>query len=303
MAKRRTTMRKIREVFRLVFDRGLSHRQAAQSCRLSPTTVGAIIKSANSVGLNFAEIMTLSDKVLSDRLLGSDGPDTPEVVPDSCRRIQPDWLSVVEELKKKGVTRRLLWEEYRQRHKDGYSYTRFCERLKMHLNKQNPTLRLEHKFGEKLFVDWAGQTIQYGPNGDKVGYVFVATLGGSNFIFADVYSDMRLGSWLQAHIDMFTSLYDLMDSAYDAPEIYEISKRYGHVPIIDHNKRRGEKKEMSPAQKIRYNERSTAERVNSNLKDNYGGNNVRVRGEAKVTAHLMFGIIALTANQLMKLLI
>ena len=100
-----------------------------------------------------------------------------------------------------------------------------------------------------------------------------------------------------------TSLYDLMDSAYDAPEIYQISKRYGHVPIIDHNKRRGEKKEMAPAQKIRYNERSTAERVNSNLKDNYGGNNVRVRGEAKVTAHLMFGIIALTANQLMKLLI
>ena len=100
-----------------------------------------------------------------------------------------------------------------------------------------------------------------------------------------------------------TNLYDLMDSAYDAPEIYEVSRNFGHVPIIDHNKRRGEKKEMSPAQKLRYNERSTAERVNSNLKDNYGGNNVRVRGNAKVMAHLMFGIIALTANQLFRLLI
>ena len=99
-----------------------------------------------------------------------------------------------------------------------------------------------------------------------------------------------------------SSLYDLMDSAYDAPEIHEISRSFGHVPIIDHNKRRGEKKEMSPAQKIRYNERSTAERVNSNLKDNYGGNHVRVRGNAKVMAHLMFGIIALTANQLFNLL-
>ena len=99
-----------------------------------------------------------------------------------------------------------------------------------------------------------------------------------------------------------TSLYDLMDSAYDAPQIYEISRRLGHVPIIDHNKRRGEKREMSPAEKIRYNERSTAERVNSNLKDNYGGNNLRVRGHAKVLAHLMFGIIALTANQLFNLL-
>jgi len=99
-----------------------------------------------------------------------------------------------------------------------------------------------------------------------------------------------------------TNLYDLMDSAYDAPEIHEISRNFGHIPIIDHNKRRGEKKEMSPAHKIRYNERSTAERVNSNLKDNYGGNNVRVRGDAKVMAHLMFGLIALTANQLFKLL-
>ncbi len=107
----------------------------------------------------------------------------------------------------------------------------------------------------------------------------------------------------QMTAERISNLYDLMDSAYDAPEIHEISRSFGHVPIIDHNKRRGEKKEMSPAQKNRYNERSTAERVNSNLKDNYGGNHVRVRGNAKVMAHLMFGIIALTANQLFNLLI
>ena len=103
--------------------------------------------------------------------------------------------------------------------------------------------------------------------------------------------------------ERITNLYDLMDSAYDAPQIHEISRSLGHVPIIDHNKRRGPKKEMTPAQKIRYNERSTAERVNSNFKDNYGGNNVRVQGDTKVMAHLMFGIIALTANQIFNLLI
>lgn len=103
--------------------------------------------------------------------------------------------------------------------------------------------------------------------------------------------------------ERITNLYDLMDSAYDAPEIHEISSRLGHVAIIDHNKRRGEKKEMSPAEAIRYNERSSAERVNSNLKDNYGGNNIRVRGHAKVMAHLMFGIIALTSKQLFNMLI
>jgi len=99
-----------------------------------------------------------------------------------------------------------------------------------------------------------------------------------------------------------TSLYDLMDSAYDAPQINAYSTALGHVPIIDTNPRRGEKKEMDPAQAVRFRNRSTAERVNSNLKDNYGGRFVRVRGAAKVMTHLMFGLIAITATQLFRLL-
>lgn len=99
-----------------------------------------------------------------------------------------------------------------------------------------------------------------------------------------------------------TNCYDLMDAAYDAPEIHEFSKTLGHVPIIDHNKRRGEKKEMDPAKKERFKQRSSAERVNSNLKDNYGCKNIRVRGAKKVLTHLMFGVIALTATQLLQLI-
>jgi hypothetical protein len=99
-----------------------------------------------------------------------------------------------------------------------------------------------------------------------------------------------------------TNLYDLMDAAYDAPQIRGYSIKMGHVPIIDTNPRRGEKIEMSPAQANRFKERSSAERVNSNLKDNYGGSNVRVRGSTKVLAHLMFGLVALTANQLFRLI-
>lgn len=99
-----------------------------------------------------------------------------------------------------------------------------------------------------------------------------------------------------------TNLYDLMDAAYDAPQIKEFSQHIGPVPIIDQNPRRGEVLPMDPAQAVQYNERSSAERVNSNLKDNYGGRFVRVRGAAKVMAHLMFGIVALTAAQLFQLL-
>ena len=111
-----------------------------------------------------------------------------------------------------------------------------------------------------------------------------------------------------------THLYDLMDSAYDVPEIKAHSASLGHVPIIDHKTRRGEKGPVEAealakrsagyrlAEDIRYNERSGAERVNSALKDSYGGRFVRVRGAPKVFCHLMFGILAQTVEQLMRLI-
>ena len=111
-----------------------------------------------------------------------------------------------------------------------------------------------------------------------------------------------------------TNLYDLMDSAYDVPEIKAHSAGLGHVPIIDHKTRRGEKGAVEAealakrtagyrlAEDIRYAARSGAERVNSALKDSYGGRTVRVRGHEKVFCHLMFGILALTVEQLMRLI-
>lgn len=99
-----------------------------------------------------------------------------------------------------------------------------------------------------------------------------------------------------------TNLYDLKDSAYDAEAIKEFSRKLGHVPIIEHNPRRGEKTEMSPAEKKRYCERSGAERVNSNLKDNHGGSKIRVKGAAKIMTQLMFGLIVITATQLIRLI-
>ena len=100
-----------------------------------------------------------------------------------------------------------------------------------------------------------------------------------------------------------TSLYDLMDSAYDAPEIHQFSRRLGHVPIIDPNPRRGEKIPLAPAEAQRFKQRSSSERVNSLLKERYGGRFVRVRGVKKVMAHLMFGLIALSASQLYQLIL
>jgi hypothetical protein len=113
------------------------------------------------------------------------------------------------------------------------------------------------------------------------------------------------------------NLYDLMDSAYDALEVSAKSRALGHVPIIDRHPRNvaGGKAEIKAeargrkcagyelAEDVRYNERTSAERVNARLKDEFGGRNVRVRGHAKVHCHLMFGILALTVDQLMRLII
>ena len=107
----------------------------------------------------------------------------------------------------------------------------------------------------------------------------------------------------QMSSERITSLYDLMDAAYDSPEIHAFSKSLGHRPIIDNNPRRGKKILMDPATKSRFAERSGAERVNSNLKDNYGGRNIRVKGASKVMAHLMFGVVSITAIQIFRLLL
>lgn len=95
-----------------------------------------------------------------------------------------------------------------------------------------------------------------------------------------------------------TSLYDLMDSAYDAPQIHAFSRHLGHVPIIDPHPRKGVPRELAPACAKRFQERTAAERVNSLLKQRYGGRWVRVRGAGKVMCHLMFGLVALTATTL-----
>lgn len=98
-----------------------------------------------------------------------------------------------------------------------------------------------------------------------------------------------------------TNLYDLMDAAYCSFELHEHSRSLNHVPLIDHNPRSGQKEAFEPADAIRYNERTAAERSNARLKDEFGGNTIRVKGADKVMEHLMFGVLVLSADQLIRL--
>jgi Transposase DDE domain/Transposase domain (DUF772) len=99
-----------------------------------------------------------------------------------------------------------------------------------------------------------------------------------------------------------TNCYDLMDAAYCSSVLRDHSRSIGHVPLIDHNPRRGKKIEFAPSEAQRYKERTQAERTNGRLKDDFGGRHIRVKGNAKVMSHLMFGVLALTADQLLRLL-
>lgn len=98
-----------------------------------------------------------------------------------------------------------------------------------------------------------------------------------------------------------TNLYDLMDAAYCSTELRDHCRSLGHVPLIDHNPRKGDKIEFAPADAVRYNERTVAERSNARLKDEFGGNCIMVKGADKVMSHLMFGVLSLSADQLMRL--
>ncbi len=156
--------------------------------------------------------------------------------------------------------------------------------------------------------DWGGKRNSKGKTEFWCGYKLHLSLGDGGVPLAAILSSASLHD-SQAAIPLMqmTStrakiLYDLADSAYDAEEIKAFSKKLGHVPVIDPNQRRGDKIELEPARKIRYRERSTVERGNSDLKDNYGARHVRVKGQLKVFCHLMFGVIAITVKQLFNML-
>ena len=190
-----------------------------------------------------------------------------------------------------------------QKQAEGLSLEQMCQDLPKACNvgtKKNSKGYKESWTGYKLHIDAAD------------GGIPVSCLLSS----ASMHDSQAAIPLAQITATRISHCYDLMDAAYDAPQIREQSEKLGHVAIIDINPRRDKTlKEALKAEKrrqkiihlqdhehIRYNERSTVERVNGRLKDEFGGRVVRVKGNAKVMCHLMFGIVALTVDQLMRLI-
>lgn len=191
-------MRKTREILRLKLTCQLSNREIARSCAVSHPTVIKYAKAAEQAKMTYEQIKGLDDRTLF-RLLKAN------YVRSVRRRVvpQPNWGYIHHELKKKGVTLALLWQEYKEIYPDGYQSSQFCEYYHRWRKKLKISMRQTHKAGEKMFVDYAGQTIPiHNRYTGKIhqASIFVAVLGASNYTYAEASWDQRLNNWIDSHI-------------------------------------------------------------------------------------------------------
>lgn len=194
----RLSMRKIQEILRLKFELSLSNRQIARSCSISHSTVADYVRRFRDSGLSWPLPEEVDHTVLQARMFSASCK-----APRSGRPV-PDWAAIHEERRRyKHVTLQLLWQEYKQTYPDGYQYSQFCDRYHGWRRKLDLVLRQEHRAGEKMFVDYAGQTVPVmdSKTGEISGAsIFVAVLGASNYSFVEASLQQDVASWISVHV-------------------------------------------------------------------------------------------------------
>jgi transposase len=226
MPRKRLSVRKIREVLRLKGECGLSNRQIARSCGISRPTVADYLQAAELAGLGWPLPEGLDDAGLERRLF------PPRPVATEEARPEPSWPQVHRELRRKGVTLTLLWQEYKAADPDGFQYTWFCEHYRRWAGRIDLVMRQEHRAGEKLFVDYAGQTAEVVDRrtGEiREAQLFVAVLGASSYTYAEVTWTQGLPDWIGSHVRAFEFfggcseilVPDNLASGVTRPHLYE----------------------------------------------------------------------------------
>jgi len=195
-------MRKIRDILRLRLAAGLSIRQIKDSTKASVGAIQKLLVKADELELSWPLPDALDDNQLAQ--LFYPGADTTV----ASRYQMPDWSAIHQELKRKGMTKQLLWEEYTQQHPNRcYSYSQFCDRYRRWCGQQKRSMRQTHKAGEKCFVDYCGPTVPIisASTGElRQAQVFVGVLGASNYTYAEATLTQSLPDWLGSHARMFT---------------------------------------------------------------------------------------------------
>jgi transposase len=197
-------MHKIKSVLRLA-SLGLSQRQIGLSCQIGQATVSDYLNLAEQAGLKWPDVAEWDEDRLVAALLRSSNPATPWRKTD-----EPNYAAMRRELQThKHLTLQLLWQEYREQHPEGYGYSRYCGLYRTWIKRQDVVLRHEHRAGEKLFVDYAGDTIPVSDpaTGEvRTAAVFVAVLGASNYTFVEATWTQGLADWIGSHLRAFEFL-------------------------------------------------------------------------------------------------
>ena len=199
MSRKRVTMRRIKEVLRLSSLGGKSERDIARATNLKKSTVRDYLLRARELGITWENSAQMDDGEIEKRLF-------PSSTQAMRTKVIPDWGIIHRELRRKSVTLELLWEEYREIHPAGYGYSRFCELYQRESSKFDLSMRQVHRAGEKMFVDYSGQTIPIVDHltGEiRAAQVFVAVLGASNYTFAEATWTQQLPDWIGSHVHAF----------------------------------------------------------------------------------------------------
>ena len=196
MPTNRITMRQIRESLRLHLQGGLSFSEVGRSLKISKSAAAKYVSMARAAGVDWALAQTLSDEELEARLYRPP-------LPRSSHQLAPDFALVHQELKRAGVTLQLLWEEYAQGNELAYKYTSFCVKYREWALGLKRSMRQVHVAGEKLFVDYAGQTVPIvDPSTGEISaaQIFVATFGASNYTYACATARQTTTDWISAQV-------------------------------------------------------------------------------------------------------
>jgi len=190
MPQQRMDIRMIKDILRLKYSGGLSHEAIARSLSISKGVVAKYLGLAGAAGLDWEATAELDEASLERRLLGRSSAETAVVA--------PDFATVHIELRRKGMTLMLLWQEYRAAHADRrtWAYTQFCGHYKAFAKSLKRSMRQQRRAGEKLFIDYAGSTLALS-NGSRA-QIFVSAMGASSYVFACATVDQSMRSWLGA---------------------------------------------------------------------------------------------------------
>jgi transposase len=238
MPRVRLSMRTIKEILRLRWEVGLPYQAIAVSCRKGQTTVRDYVLRAEAAGLSWPLPEELDEEAL-ERLLFPPPPESPR------HRPLPEWSVLHQELRRKGVTLGLLWQEYRAVHPEGYGYSQFCALYHQWANGLEPVLRQHYVAGEKLLVDYAGPTV---PVVDRhtgevrQAQIFVAVLGASNYTFVEATWTQGLADWIESHRRCFEFLGgvpalitpDNIKSGVTSPCFYDPDLNRSYQKLAEH---------------------------------------------------------------------